>query len=55
MRHTATVIFGLIVMVALIVGLDVGFLRHDFTLRLIVNAGIVLVFAALYFSLRNRF
>ncbi|HEV7208947.1 MAG TPA: hypothetical protein VGN54_09425 [Mycobacteriales bacterium] len=54
MRHRPAVILGLIVMVALIVGLDVAFLRHHFTLRLIVNVGIVLVFALLYFSLRNH-
>jgi MFS-type transporter involved in bile tolerance (Atg22 family) len=35
-------------MVALIVGVDFAFLRDRFGLRLIVNIGIVLVFAAVY-------
>jgi hypothetical protein len=35
-------------MVAIIVAVDFAFLRHRFTERLIVNAGIVLVFAAFY-------
>ena len=42
-------------MVAIIVGVDVLFLRHDFWLRLIVNVGIVLAFGAFYFAvLKNR-
>ena len=36
-------------MVALIVGVDVLFLRHQFWPRLIVNVGIVLVFGACYY------
>ena len=36
-------------MVGIVVGVDVLFLRHDFWLRLMVNVGIVLVFAAFYF------
>ena len=47
-------IVGVIVMAALIVGLDVAFLRDHFALRLVVNVAVVLVFALLYFSLRNR-
>jgi hypothetical protein len=35
-------------MVAVVVGVDVLFFRHQFWLRLIVNVGIVLVFAAFY-------
>ena len=41
-------------MVALIVILDVLFLRDHFWLRLIVNVGIVAAFAALYFAFRAR-
>jgi type IV secretory pathway VirB2 component (pilin) len=37
------------VMVIVIVSVDVLFLRHHFTARLIVNIGIVVVFAILYF------
>lgn len=36
------------VMIAIIVGLDLLFFRHRFWERLIVNIGIVLVFAAFY-------
>jgi len=36
-------------MVGIVVGVDVLFLRHQFWLRLIVNVGIVLVFATFYF------
>ena len=42
-------------MVALIVGVDVLFLRHQFWPRLAVNVGIVLVFGVCYFIfLRKR-
>ncbi len=42
-------------MVALIVGVDVLFLRHQFWPRLMVNVGIVLVFGVCYFIfLRDR-
>jgi len=45
----------LLVMVAIIVAVDFLFLRYRVGLRLIVNVGIVLVFAAFYFVfLRNR-
>jgi type IV secretory pathway VirB2 component (pilin) len=36
-------------MVAIVVGADILFLRHDFWARLIVNVGIVVVFGASYF------
>lgn len=36
-------------MVAIIIGVDLAFLRHLFWERLFVNIGIVLVFAAFYF------
>ena len=52
MRRRSPEIVGLVIMIALIVGLDIGFLRHDFTLRLIVNVGIVVVFGAAYARLR---
>jgi hypothetical protein len=54
MGRTTTVVLGVLLMVALIVVLDVLFLRHHFWLRLIVNVGIVIVFAALYFRLQRR-
>lgn len=39
-----------VVMVVIIVGVDVLFLRHQFWLRLLVNIGIVALFAAAYFA-----
>ena len=44
-----------LLMVALIVGVDLLFLRNQFWLRLVVNIGIVLVFVVFYLMiLRNR-
>ena len=37
-------------LVAVVVGVDVLFLRHLFWARLLVNVGIVVVFAALYLT-----
>jgi len=39
----------LVVMVALVIGVDVLFFRGHFWARLAVNVGIVLVFGAFYF------
>jgi hypothetical protein len=47
-RH-ATVVLYVLAMVAVVVGVDVLFFRHQFWPRLIVNVGIVLVFVAFYF------
>jgi hypothetical protein len=44
---TAAVLYVL-AMVAVVVGVDVLFLRHQFWPRLISNVGIVLVFAGFY-------
>ena len=41
-------------MVAVVVGVDVLFFRDRFWLRLMVNVGIVLVFAAFYFRFLKR-
>ena len=52
--HTAGTVLLLVVMVALIVALDVLFLRDRFGLRLAVNVGIVAVAAVVYLAfLRN--
>jgi uncharacterized membrane protein YfcA len=52
--HVHMAIF-FVLMIACIVGADVTFLRNHFVPRLIVNIGIVVVFAAIYFAfLRNR-
>lgn len=43
------VVIYIAAMVALIVGVDIAFFRNRFWERLLVNVGIVLVFAAFYF------
>ena len=43
-----------IAMVAVIVGVDVLFFRNHFWERLLVNVGIVMVFAAFYLSFLKR-
>ena len=43
-----------LVLVAVIVGVDLVFLRHPVVARLIVNIGLVAVFVALYFLPRKR-
>jgi hypothetical protein len=42
------VVLYAVLMVAVVVGLDLLFFRHRFWERLLVNIGIVLVFAAFY-------
>jgi hypothetical protein len=54
MGRTGVVELGVLVMVLVIVVLDLVFLRDHFWLRLIVNVGIVGVFAAAYFRFRDR-
>ena len=41
-------------MVAVVVGVDVLFLRHQFALRLIVNIAIVVAFGAVYLRFLKR-
>jgi len=52
-RQVAVVLY-VVAMVALIVGVDFAFLRHRFWERLIVNIGIILVFAAFYLRFLKR-
>jgi hypothetical protein len=52
-RQVAAVLY-VMAMVVVIVGVDVLFLRHRFWERLIVNIGIVLVFAAFYLIFLKR-
>jgi hypothetical protein len=54
MGRTATIGIGVLMMVALIVTLDLLFLRDHFWLRLIVNVGIVAMFAAAYLKFQSR-
>ena len=48
MTRQATVVLYVVLLVAVIVGVDVLFFRNRFWERLTVNIGIVLVFAAFY-------
>jgi hypothetical protein len=50
MGRTVAIVLYVLALVAVVVGVDVLFFRHHFWERLIVNVGIVLVFAA--FGLR---
>jgi hypothetical protein len=53
MGKPATVLYVL-AMVAIIVGVDVVFLRHLFWPRLLTNIGIVLVFLVIYLVFLKR-
>lgn len=48
MSRQLAIVLYVLAMAAVIVGLDVVFFRHRFWERLMVNIGIVLVFAAFY-------
>jgi predicted cobalt transporter CbtA len=48
MGRQMTGVLYVLAMIAVVVGVDVLFFRHQFWLRLIVNVGIVMVFAAFY-------
>jgi len=52
-RHVAVLLY-VVAMAAVIVGVDFVFFRHRFWERLIVNIGIVLVFAAFYLRFVRR-
>ena len=54
MQRSALVVLGLITMVVSIVALDVFLFRHALWPRLMVNIGVVLVFAAFYFRFHTR-
>lgn len=48
MERQATVVLYIVLLVAVVVGVDLLFFRNQFWARLMVNIGIVLVFAAFY-------
>ncbi len=54
MRSRAAIVLYVLAMVAVVVGVDVLFFRHQFWARLLVNVGIVLVFLAFYFRFLKR-
>ncbi len=54
MGRQAGVVLYVLTLVAVVVGVDVLFFRHRFLERLMVNVGIVLVFAAFYLRFLKR-
>ncbi len=54
MRSRVAIVLYVLAMVAVVVGVDVLFFRHQFWARLLVNVGIVLVFLAFYFRFLKR-
>ena len=55
MRTQITIVVYVLLMIAVVFGVDFLFLRNRLWLRLAVNIGIVLIFAAFYFVfLRHR-
>jgi hypothetical protein len=54
MGKQAIIVLYVLAMVAVIVGVDILFFRHQFWARLMVNIGIVLVFGAFYFRFLRR-
>ena len=54
MGSRAAVALYVLAMIAVVVGVDLLFFRHQFWERVMVNVGIVLVFAAFYLRLLKR-
>jgi hypothetical protein len=54
MGRQAAVALYVLTMIAIVVGVDILFFRHNFWARLAVNVGIVLVFVAFYFRFLKR-
>ena len=54
MRRQVAVVLYVLALIAIVVGVDVLFFRNQFWERLIVNVGIILVFAAFYFRFLKR-
>jgi uncharacterized membrane protein YfcA len=54
MGKQAAIVLCVLALIGVVVGVDVLFFRHHFWERLIVNIGIVLVFAAFYFRFLRR-
>jgi hypothetical protein len=54
MRRRPAVVLYVLALVAVVVGVDILFLKHLFWERLIANVGIVVVFVAFYLGLLKR-
>ncbi|HEY3921766.1 MAG TPA: hypothetical protein VGL76_06600 [Gaiellaceae bacterium] len=55
MGKRAAIALYVLTLVAVVVGVDVLFFRHEFWQRLIANVGIVVVFTAFYLRFRLAF
>jgi uncharacterized membrane protein YozB (DUF420 family) len=54
MGRRAAIVLYVLALVAVVVGVDVLFLKHQFWERLTVNVGIVLVFGVVYLRFVKR-
>jgi hypothetical protein len=54
MGRQAGIVLYVLALIAVVVGVDVSFFRHRFWERLLVNVGIVLLFAAFYSRFLKR-
>jgi hypothetical protein len=54
MGRQAVIVLYVLALVAVVVGVDVLFFRHQFWGRLLANVGIVLVFGAFYLRFLKR-
>jgi hypothetical protein len=54
MGRRAAIVLYVLALVAVVVGVDILFFRHELWQRLIANVGIVLVFVAFYLRFLRR-
>ena len=54
MGRQAAIVLYVLVLIAVVVGVDILFFRNQFWPRLIVNVGIVLLFGAVYLMFLKR-
>jgi flagellar biosynthesis protein FlhB len=54
MSSRTTIVLYVILLIVVVVGVDVLFVRHHFLERLLLNVGIVLVFGAFYLRFVKR-
>jgi len=55
MHGRAATVAYILALIVTVVGTDIFFFRHHFWARLLVNAGIVLVFVAFFLRFRHAF
>jgi hypothetical protein len=54
MRRQSAIVLYVLALIAVVVGTDILFFKHQFWERLIANVGIVLVFGAVYLRFLKR-